>query len=108
MIFAGKTHPRDHGGKESIAEIVHLARTVKEVILVYLSLVFPEKACNSKPGCAFFALDSTPFLPFALPKPSCNPKGRTLLVLRESCGEARATPQKRKRDFVRSSLLDVP
>jgi glycogen phosphorylase len=26
IIFAGKAHPRDHGGKELIAEIVHLAR----------------------------------------------------------------------------------
>jgi starch phosphorylase len=26
IIFAGKAHPRDHGGKELIAEIVHVAR----------------------------------------------------------------------------------
>ncbi len=26
IIFAGKAHPRDHGGKELIAEIVHIAR----------------------------------------------------------------------------------
>src|SRR5262249_12006434 len=26
FIFAGKAHPRDHGGKELIAEIVHMAR----------------------------------------------------------------------------------
>lgn len=26
LIFAGKAHPRDHGGKELIAEIIHLAR----------------------------------------------------------------------------------
>ncbi len=26
LIFAGKAHPRDHGGKELIAEIVHVAR----------------------------------------------------------------------------------
>jgi starch phosphorylase len=26
IIFAGKAHPRDHGGKELIAEIVHLGR----------------------------------------------------------------------------------
>ncbi len=26
FIFAGKAHPRDHGGKELIAEIVHVAR----------------------------------------------------------------------------------
>jgi starch phosphorylase len=26
LIFAGKAHPRDHGGKELIAEILHLAR----------------------------------------------------------------------------------
>ena len=26
FIFAGKAHPRDHGGKELIAEIVHIAR----------------------------------------------------------------------------------
>jgi starch phosphorylase len=26
IIFAGKAHPRDHGGKELIAEIIHVAR----------------------------------------------------------------------------------
>jgi starch phosphorylase len=26
LIFAGKAHPRDHGGKELIAEILHMAR----------------------------------------------------------------------------------
>src|SRR5436190_5348582 len=26
LLFAGKAHPRDHGGKELIAEIVHIAR----------------------------------------------------------------------------------
>src|SRR5207245_2104951 len=26
LIFAGKAHPRDHGGKELIAEILHIAR----------------------------------------------------------------------------------
>ena len=26
IIFAGKAHPRDHGGKELIAEIIHLSR----------------------------------------------------------------------------------
>jgi starch phosphorylase len=26
LIFAGKAHPRDHGGKELIAEIIHVAR----------------------------------------------------------------------------------
>src|SRR5262249_42740118 len=26
IIFAGKAHPRDHGGKELIAEILHIAR----------------------------------------------------------------------------------
>lgn len=26
LIFAGKAHPRDHGGKELIAEIVHMSR----------------------------------------------------------------------------------
>jgi starch phosphorylase len=26
FVFAGKAHPRDHGGKELIAEIVHMAR----------------------------------------------------------------------------------
>ncbi|HZT78674.1 MAG TPA: alpha-glucan family phosphorylase [Gemmataceae bacterium] len=26
IIFAGKAHPRDHGGKELIAEVVHIAR----------------------------------------------------------------------------------
>jgi starch phosphorylase len=26
LIFAGKAHPRDHGGKEIIAEILHMAR----------------------------------------------------------------------------------
>jgi starch phosphorylase len=26
IIFAGKAHPRDHGGKELIAEIIHIAR----------------------------------------------------------------------------------
>src|SRR5262249_25125623 len=26
IIFAGKAHPRDHGGKELIAEIVHVSR----------------------------------------------------------------------------------
>ncbi len=26
IVFAGKAHPRDHGGKELIAEIVHIAR----------------------------------------------------------------------------------
>src|SRR5207244_6804057 len=26
IIFAGKAHPRDHGGKELIAEILHMAR----------------------------------------------------------------------------------
>src|SRR5207237_10137592 len=26
LLFAGKAHPRDHGGKELIAEILHIAR----------------------------------------------------------------------------------
>src|SRR5579884_3525969 len=26
LIFAGKAHPRDHGGKELIAEVLHMAR----------------------------------------------------------------------------------
>lgn len=26
IVFAGKAHPRDHGGKELIAEIIHIAR----------------------------------------------------------------------------------
>ena len=26
IVFAGKAHPRDHGGKELIAEILHIAR----------------------------------------------------------------------------------
>src|SRR4029077_2609366 len=26
LLFAGKAHPRDHGGKELIAEIIHVAR----------------------------------------------------------------------------------
>src|SRR5205807_10126443 len=26
IVFAGKAHPKDHGGKELIAEILHIAR----------------------------------------------------------------------------------
>ena len=26
ILFAGKAHPRDHGGKELIAEILHISR----------------------------------------------------------------------------------